>query len=524
MEVNTLLDRKDVFSYDEEVIKRLKNVRILDTTLRDGEQTPGCILTPPQKVKIARALDEFGVHVIEAGMAITSVGEREGIKAVKREGLNAEICSGCRAVIVDIERSLECDVDSIHLIVPSSELHRREKFGKTLEEILGLTVKCIDFAKDNGLIVELSAEDGSRADIDDLITLFSTGKEAKADRFCVCDTVGIAVPEKIYARFQILTETFPDIPISVHCHNDFGLAVANTIAALKGGSKQFHGTVNGVGERAGNVAIEEVIMTLKALYGVELPVKTEKIFELSRLVSDNMNLPIAFNKPLVGENSFAHESGIHSSAVLKNPETYEPIPPNIIGRRRRLVMGKHAGKKALKEVLEEFGFHVTDDQLVEIFEKMKKLADLGKKVTDSDLVAIAETVTEGMIEEAVKLDELTVVTGNKITPTASVKIATNKKEIFSSGFGTGPVDAAMKAIESALKNTEIPQIHLADYHVDAITGGTEAVVNVRITLRKGDNMITASGAGGDIVMASVEAMLTGYNKMLALEKRKNNKK
>ncbi|MFX0163263.1 MAG: 2-isopropylmalate synthase [Candidatus Hodarchaeota archaeon] len=515
---------KDVFSIDEEVVKRLKDVRIFDTTLRDGEQTPGCILTPPQKVKIARALDEFGVHVIEAGMAITSLGEREGIKAVVKEGLNAEICSGCRSVIVDIERSLECGVDSIHLIVASSELHRREKFGKTLEEILDITTNCIDFAKDHGLIVELSAEDGSRADMDDLIALFTTGKEAKADRFCVCDTVGVAVPEQIYARFKILTETFPNIPISIHCHNDFGLAVANTLAALKGGGKQFHGTINGVGERAGNVAIEEVVMSLKALYGVELPVKTEKIFEVSRVVSDNMNLPVAFNKALVGENAFAHESGIHSSAVLKNPETYEPIPPNMIGRRRRLVMGKHAGRAALKEVLEEFGFHVNDDQLIEIFDKMKKLADLGKKVTDSDLVAITETVTQGTIEEAVKLNELTVVTGNKITSTASVKIATNRKEIFSSGFGTGPVDAAMKAIESALKNTEIPQIHLEDYHVDAITGGTEAVVNVRVTLRKGDNIITASGASGDIVMASVEAMLTGYNKLLALEKRKNIKK
>jgi D-citramalate synthase len=494
-----------------------KKIRIFDTTLRDGEQTPGIALKPEDKELIAKKLDEFGVDVIEAGMAITSPGEMDAIKRISKLGLNAEICSGCRCAIKDIEASLKCDVESIHLIVPTSELHQKYKLKKSKEEVIQLLIECVTYAKEHGLIVELSAEDGSRTDLEYLMRVFHEGIKAGADRVCMCDTVGIMTPERIYKLFNELRPKISK-PLSVHCHNDFGMAVANSIAALRAGADQFHATVNGIGERAGNASLEEIVMSLKVLYGIDLGIKTEKIYELSRTVSKLTKIALPPNKAIVGDNAFTHESGIHTHGVLAMPLTYEPFEPELVGRKRRFVAGKHAGSHAVKVMLEEMGYTPNEEQFKLIFNEVKKLGDMGKRVTDSDLATIAENILGITSKKIVSLDELTVVTGNKITPTASVRIKINDKEYIESGLGVGPVDAAINAIEKAL--TGVTGIYLEKYEVEAISGGTDAIVDVSVQLRLGDRVVSARGASGDIVMASVEAVLLGMNKLLSMNNSK----
>ncbi len=302
------------------------DVKIFDTTLRDGEQTPGVSLIPDEKLRIAIKLDELGVNVIEAGSAITSEGEREGIKKIVEEDLSAEICSFARAVKYDVDAALECGVDSVHLVVPTSDLHIEHKLRKTREEVKELAINTTEYAVDQGLIVELSAEDATRSDLDFLIQLFREGIDAGADRICACDTVGMLTPEKSYEFYKKLGEL--DKPLSVHCHNDFGLAVANTLSAIRAGANQAHVTVNGIGERAGNASLEETIVALHSLYNIKTDINTEMLYDVSRTVSRVTGLFLQPNKAIVGENAFAHESGIHADGVIKKAETYEPITLN----------------------------------------------------------------------------------------------------------------------------------------------------------------------------------------------------
>lgn len=319
-------------------------VRVLDTTLRDGEQTPGVSLTPEEKLRIALKIDALGADIIEAGSAITSEGEREGIRKITSEGLRAEICSFARAVREDIDAAISCDVDSVHLVVPTSDLHLEHKLRKTREEVLEQAVDCTEYAVDHGILVELSAEDSTRSDMDFLRTIFREGIEAGAERICACDTVGILTPERSYEFYRGLSEL--GAPLSVHCHNDFGLAVANSLAGLRAGASEVHATINGIGERAGNAALEEVVVALKSLYDVDTSINIEMLYETSRMVARMTGVYLQPNKAIVGENAFAHESGIHADGVLKKAETYEPITPEMVGHRRRFVMGKHIGTHA----------------------------------------------------------------------------------------------------------------------------------------------------------------------------------
>ncbi|MEM0216241.1 MAG: 2-isopropylmalate synthase [Candidatus Bathyarchaeia archaeon] len=490
-----------------------KEIKFLDTTLRDGEQTPGVSLTPENKLRIAKQLDELGVDVIEAGFASVSKGEMEAIKSIAREGLKAEICSCSRGVKTDIDAVIESEADSIHLVVPASDLHITYKLRKTREDILKVVGDCVQYAKDHGLIVELSAEDASRSDLQFLKNFFNVGISAGADRICVCDTVGILTPEKAYTLFYEIRETFPDIPISVHCHNDFGMAVANSISALRAGANQVHATINGLGERAGNASLEEIVVALKALYGIETKIKTELLYSTSRLVARLTGIFPQPNKAIVGDNAFAHEAGIHSHGVLSHPATYEPIPPELVGAKRRIVVGKHAGTHGIMVALEQMGLKPDQDQLKEIFQRVKDLGDKGKIVTDADLLAIAESVMGIQRVKPIQLEEITVVTGNRITPTASVKLKINNKHVIGTGVGVGPVDAAINAVKNAF--SEVEPVHLEHYSVKAITGGTDAMVEVFVRLRKGDKTATAMGVREDIVMASVEAMLNGINVLMA---------
>lgn len=492
-------------------------INFLDTTLRDGEQTPGVSLNPDEKLLIAQKLDLLGVDIIEAGSAITSEGERAAIKKIANEGLKAEICSYCRIKKEDIDLALACDVDSIFLVAPVSDLHIKQKLRKERESVLSMTVEMTEYAKDHGLVVEVGGEDASRADLDYLKSVFNASLDAGADRLCFCDTVGILVPEKAYEIFLELSKL--QAPLSVHCHNDFGMATSNTIASLRGGAQEAHVTINGIGERAGNTSLEEVVVTLEALYGYKTPIVLKELYTTSRLVSRLTKVPVAPNKAIVGGNAFTHEAGIHVHGLLANTSTYEPFAPELVGRERKIVLGKHAGKSSILLALKEFGIEASEKQVEEIVSRIKELGDKGKHVTDADLQAIAETVL-GIYQEAkVKLEELTVVAGNTVTPTASIRLKVNGGDVIQAGVGVGPVDAAINALRRAVSG--VADVTLDEYHVDAITGGTDALVEVWVKLSKGGRAITARGARADIIMASVEAFLEGVNRLIRQEQKNN---
>ena len=480
--------------------------------MRDGEQTPGVALTRDKKLLIARALDDIGISVIEAGSAITSTGERESIKAVANEGLNAEICSYCRIVKMDVDYALECDVDSIHLVVPVSDLHIRTKIKKDRDAVRQIAVEVTEYAKDHGLVVELSGEDASRADLKFLKALYEDGIDAGTDRLCFCDTVGLLVPERTGEIFRDLSSSLK-APLSIHCHNDFGLATANTVAALAAGAKQAHVTVNGIGERAGNASMEEVVMSLEWLYKYNTGIKHEMIYRTSRLVSRLTGVPVSPNKALVGGNAFTHEAGIHVHGLIADKSTYEPMNPEYIGRQRQIVLGKHAGRSSITLALKEMDLEADEVQTEEIFNRVKQLGDQGKHITDADLQTIAEIVLDIYREPLIKLEEFTIVSGNQVTPTASIKLKVKNKIIVEAGIGNGPVDAVINSIRKAVSSCA-EDIILEEYHVDSITGGTDALVEVRVKLSKNGKMITASGARTDIIMASVEAVMNGMNRLI----------
>ncbi len=486
------------------------NIKVLDTTLRDGEQTPGVSLTPLEKLRIATKLDEIGVDYIEAGSAITSEGERESIKGITQQGFGAEILSFSRPLTIDIDYCLDCDVDGVNLVVPTSDLHVFDKLKKSREELIEMSNNAVDYCKDHGLIVELSAEDASRSDVDFLKSVYTNAIDHGADRICVCDTVGILTPDTSFELFDKLNDI--EVPIACHCHNDFGLAVANTLSAIKGGASEIHTTINGIGERAGNTSFEECVVSIdRLLPQFSTNIKINEIYDVSKLVARTTGVYIQPNKAIVGENAFAHESGIHSDGIIKNSATYEPMTPELVGRKRKFVIGKHMGTHGLDSRLKELGLNVDKDQLQQICNDIKDLADKGKTVTDVDLQAIADNVLEINHEDRIKLEEVTIVSGNKVMPTASVKVTIDGEEILNAGVGVGPVDAAI----NALKTLELfNDVDLIEYHVDAITGGTDAFIDVIIKLQQGDKMVSARGTEPDIINASVKAYIAGVNRLL----------
>lgn len=486
------------------------NIKVLDTTLRDGEQTPGVSLTSSEKLRIASSLDDIGVDYIEAGSAITSVGERKSIKEITQQGFKSEILSFSRPLVIDIDYCLECDVDAVNLVVPTSDLHIFDKLNTTKENLLEMSNSAVEYCKDHGLIVELSAEDASRTDVSFLKNVYQNAIDFGADRVCVCDTVGIFTPDTSYKMFKKLVDL--SVPVSCHCHNDFGLAVANTLAAIKGGAQEFHSTVNGIGERAGNTSFEEIVMAINRLLpNYSTNINIHDIYSISKLVARLTGVYIQPNKAIVGENAFAHESGIHSDGIIKNSSTYEPMTPELVGRTRKFVIGKHMGTHGLDNRLKELGLEVDNNQLKEICDNIKVLADKGKTVTDVDLRLIADNVLDINYEDRIKLEEVTIVSGNSVMPTASVRLTIDEREVLEAGVGVGPVDAAINALS---KIKEFEGIDFIEYHVDAITGGTDAFIDVIIKLQKDGEIISARGTETDIINASVKAYLAGVNRLI----------
>ncbi|SFS48922.1 (R)-citramalate synthase [Halostagnicola kamekurae] len=491
----------------EQTIPSDRTVRLLDTTLRDGEQAPGVSLSPDEKVEIARALERAGVSVIEAGSACTGAGERQAISRVTDLDLEARVTSFCRGIQSDIDLALECDVDGIHLVVPASDRHVEGKVGTSREDNLEKTAELVSYAKDHDLWVEVIGEDGSRADLDYLETLMETALEAGADRTCFADTVGHTGPERTAEAVSRLAELGP---VSAHTHDDLGLGVANALSAVSAGADLVHCTVNGLGERAGNVALEEVAIALEHVYDVET-LELEEVYDLAQVCSRATGIPLAPNKAVIGENAFTHESGIHTDGTLKDDKMYEPYEPETVGRERRLALGKHAGRAGVKAALEEHGVDASDDEVADIATRVTELGDRGRHVTDADLLAIAEDVTGTERERVVELVDIAATSGGPI-PTASVRLDVGGEERVASGTGSGPVDAAVSAVREALGSAA--DAELESYHVDAVTGGTDAVVTVEVTMSRDDRTVTVARSEADITRASVEAMVDALDRLL----------
>jgi len=502
-------------------VREMDYVRVFDTTLRDGEQTPGVSLTPEEKMEIALQLDKLGVDAIEAGFPSSSKGEEKALKDLMKAGLKAEICALTRTLESDIDVAMACEVDSIHTFISTSDVQMKYALNMTPDQVLEAVENSVQYIKDHGFICEFSPMDATRTDLDFLKKVCAISEGSGADRINIPDTVGIMNPSSMLELIKGLNNVVK-VPISVHCHNDFGMAVANSLAGVEAGASQVHATVNGLGERAGNAALEEVVMGLHLIYNKKTRINTRLLYETSKLVSRLTGVMIQPNKAIVGENAFAHESGIHTRGITVKPLTFEPISPEIVGRRRKLIAGKHAGKHGIKAELEEVGIHPAEDQLKEIVNRVKDLGDKGKTVTDADLFAIARAVMgEAAEERIIELGDLAVVTGIRVIPTASVKLILDGKEYVAAETGVGPVDAAIKAIQKITNS--LANVRLTEYRLEALTGGSDAVAEVLIKVEDKDgNVVSARGAREDIVMASVEAMINGINKMLQ-KSRKTNK-
>ena len=432
----------------------------------------------------------------------------ESVKLIAKQGLRAKVYSAARGTKGDIDAVLKSGSSGISMIIPTSDLHIECKLRKTREQVLKATEECVQYAKDHGLTVELLAEDATRSDFDYLTKVFLTASDAGVDRVTPCDTVGVLTPERAAEFFSNLKKNLK-VPIAVHCHNDFGMAVANTVAALSSGADECHATINGLGERAGNAALEEIVITLRSLYKLDLNIKTELLYSTSQLVSRLTGVYTQPNKAVVGENAFTHESGIHTQGVLANPLTYEPIAPELVGCTRRIAPGKHSGSNAIRADLANMGLKPTETQFKDILKRIKELGDKGKTVMDADVLAIAETVMGLDKAKPIQLEEMTYVGGDKVTSTASVRLKLNGKVVWGAAVGVGPVDATINAVKDAIAETE--PITLEQYNVKAITGGTDAMVEVVVHMRKGDRKVTAMGVREDIVKASMEAVLSGMN-------------
>jgi len=456
-------------------------------------------------------LAAIGVHVIEAGSVAASDGEREALRLISDAGLNAEICTYVRAITQDIDYAADYGADSVHLVIPVSDLHIQKKMRKTREQICEMAFTAVTYARERGLIVELSGEDASRADPGFIREIYSGGLERGAERLCFCDTVGLLTPDRV-------AEVIPPLclaPLSIHCHDDLGMAMANTIAALRAGAQCAHVTVNGIGERAGNTPLEELVMALELLYQYPTGIRTEELYHLSSLVSRMTGVPLPTNKAIVGEMAFTHESGIHAHGVLREPSTYEPVPPERVGRKRRIMLGKHSGSASVEAALAEMHYHPDESQLKEILKRIKILGDKGTRITDTDLIAVAEAVMAIECRPVLKMKQFTVVSGSNVIPTASVTLEVKGEEVTGASTGAGPVDAAMEALRRSV--AAVADIRLEEYHVDAIHGGTDALVDVTVRLSKDGKIITSRGARTDIIMASVEAVIAGMNRLLREE-------
>jgi 2-isopropylmalate synthase len=495
-------------------------IRIFDTTLRDGEQSPGCSMNLSEKMTLARQLEKLGVDVIEAGFPIASEGDFESVRSVARELKETIVCGLARTGSADVERAAEALADAakprIHTFIATSDIHLEHKLRMTREQVLEEVERAVTQARGYCDDVEFSAEDATRSDRDYLVQVFSVALEAGASTLNVPDTVGYTTPSEYCALIEYLVAQVPGSEkarFAVHCHNDLGLAVANSLAACQAGARQIECTVNGIGERAGNTSLEEVVMAMKtrpdAYRGMDTRIRTTEIFSSSRMLSSIIGVQVQPNKAVVGDNAFAHEAGIHQDGVLKAPITYEIMTPESIGRASNsLVLGKHSGRHAFRDRLQELGFEVEGEEFQRAFKRFKDLADAKKTIFNEDLEAIVSDSVAPASDQH-QLGELSITSGTFTTPSATVELLYEGESLKTTAQGVGPVDAVFKAI-AALTETKS---ELERYQVHAITGGMDAQGEVSVTVNEDGRRVIGHGAHEDVIVASAKAYVHAINKL-----------
>jgi 2-isopropylmalate synthase len=499
-------------------------VFIFDTTLRDGEQSPGCSMNLDEKLHLARQLEKLGVDIIEAGFPVASEGDFVSVRQIAREIRGVQVAGLSRANIKDIDRAWEAVKDAarprIHTFISSSDIHLKYQLRKTREEVLKEACAAVKHACGYTKNVEFSPMDATRSDKGYLCEMVEAVIASGATTVNIPDTVGYAIPEEFGALIAHLFEKVKNISdaiISVHCHNDLGLAVANSLAAIRSGARQVECTINGIGERAGNAAMEELVMaitTRKDLFGLHTGIKTENIYQTSRLLTQITGVRVQPNKAIVGANAFAHESGIHQDGLIKEKLTYEIMTPQSVGiPDSHMVLGKHSGRHAIIKHLKQLGYDLSDDELNRVFVRFKELADVKKEIFDEDLETILyEEVLR--IEEKYKLVYLNVVSGNVAIPTATMQLEIDSKIVQDAGFGVGPVDATFNAIRKITGSS----YDLMKYTVNAVTGGADAQGEATVLLKYIKRSVAGHGAHPDVLVASAKAYINALNRIEWLKK------
>jgi 2-isopropylmalate synthase len=500
---------------------------IFDTTLRDGEQSPGASMTAEEKVRIAKALEKMQVDVIEAGFPIASNGDFEAVKAVAEAVTDSTICGLARAKQIDIERAGEAirpaNSGRIHTFIATSPIHMEQKLRLSPDQVVEQAVAAVKMARRFTDDVEFSPEDAGRSEPDFLCRILEAVIDAGASTINIPDTVGYNLPHQFGALIRELRERIPNADkavFSVHCHNDLGLAVANSLSAVLNGARQVECTINGLGERAGNAALEEVVMAVRTrqdVFDCDTRLDTTQIVNCSRLVSSITGFAVQPNKAIVGANAFAHESGIHQDGVLKSRETYEIMRAQDVGwSTNKIVLGKHSGRNAFKTRMAELGIEfASEEELNEVFARFKTLADKKHEIFDEDLQALVTETSSEHYNEAIKLVSLRVCCETGETPNARITLNVEGEEQTAESTGSGPVDASFRAIEQIIASG----VELQLYSVNNITSGTDSQGEVTVRLARNGSIVNGQGADTDIVIASAKAYVNALNKLIADEKR-----
>ena len=496
-----------------------ERVIFFDTTLRDGEQSPGASMNSAEKLRIASQLERLGVDVMEAGFPASSPGDFESVQMIANKIRNVEIAGLARTAKNDIDQAWAAVRDAahprIHTFIATSDIHMKYKLKMTPEEVIGEAVESVKYAKSLCDSVEFSTEDGTRSDRDFLCRVFEAAIAAGATTVNLPDTVGYTVPEEFGELVRYVRAHTPNIHqavMSVHCHNDLGLATANTLAGIRAGARQVEVTINGIGERAGNTSLEEIVMTLftrRDQMALDFGIKTQEIHPTSRLISMITGIVVQPNKAIVGANAFAHEAGIHQDGVLKNPMTYEIMSPDTVGLSgNRMVIGKHSGRHAFQDKLRQMGYELSREDLNALFAKFKLLADKRKEILEEDIEAlVAEEILR--VPDIYELLYLNVVSGTVAVPTATVKLKINDEEAQSAGFGVGPIDATFNTIVKMTGSNA----KLMRFSVNAITGGMDAQGEVTARLQENGFVVLGKGTDSDIITASAKAFVNGLNRL-----------
>ncbi|MCS7215304.1 MAG: 2-isopropylmalate synthase [Thermodesulfovibrio sp.] len=497
----------------------MRKIKIFDTTLRDGEQSPGASMNVEEKIQVAKQLKKLGVDIIEAGFPIASPGDFEAVNRISKEVKNIVVAGLCRTRDEDIERAAEAlkpaEQRRIHTFIATSDIHLKYKLRMDRNQVIEAAVKAVRKARQYTDDVEFSAEDATRSDWDYLCKVIEEVIKAGATTVNIPDTVGYTVPQEYGELIEYIMNKVPNIDkatISVHCHNDLGLAVANSLTAILKGAGQVECTVNGIGERAGNAAMEEIVMALKVrhdFFKADTNIVTQEIYRTSKLISKITGMVVQPNKAIVGANAFAHEAGIHQDGVLKERTTYEIMRPEDIGiPSSKIVLGKHSGRHAFKKRLQELGFSLSEDEINRAFERFKKLADQKKYIFNEDIEAlVSDEVLR--ITEVYQLIDLEVASGTKKKPTATVRMKINGDEREITISGDGPVDSVYKAITELTGS----KAELNKFEIKAITGGTDALGEVTVILEEGGHTVRGHGSDTDIIIASAKAYINALNKL-----------